>query len=178
MFEALCDAGYRTVERSVMDAYFDLAETVRDPDELCLCLLESTATELDRRLTPSEQADVLVEAATRLPPVKSAEDSVSATLKTLETRGLLSTYTRSPSSVDLDEGTRSVVVRVSEYALSPRDGRLPVLPLVFGVYRHRPEWPLSSLRVVEVDDGWEMTLVQSRDQEPTSLVSVPIETEV
>ena len=173
VFETLCDDGYRTVETAVMDAYFELAETVRDHDRLCLCLLESMAAELDARLTPAEQAEVVGEAATRLPPVESADDSVPTALATLEGHGLLSTYQCGPPSVDPDAGTRTVVVRVSEYALSPRDGRLPVLPLALGVCRHRSEWPLSSVRVVDEGDCWTLTVVHS-DDEPTDLASAPI----
>ncbi|SDM91358.1 hypothetical protein SAMN04487949_2827 [Halogranum gelatinilyticum] len=177
VFEALCDAGHRAVETAVMDAYFELAETVRDPDELCLCLLESMAAELDSRLTPSEQADVLAEAATLLPAAESNDDAVSAALATLEGNGLLSAYRCGPPSVDLDSGTRTIVVRVSDYALSPRDGRLPVLPLVLGVYRRESAWPLSSVRVID-DDDWQLTLVHSRDGGPSDLTSVPIESAV
>lgn len=175
VFETLCDAGYRAVETAVMDAYFELAETVQDPHELCLCLVESMAAELDQQLTLPEQVELLAEAATRLPPVESADCSVASTLETLERRGLFASYTQSPSTVDLDAGTRSVVVRVSEYALTPRHGRLAVLPVVLELYRRRPAWPLSSLRVSTVDDQqnrnrWELTLVQSRDCDPTEFV--------
>ncbi|KTG10884.1 hypothetical protein AUR64_06790 [Haloprofundus marisrubri] len=175
VFETLCESGHRAVETAVMHVYFDLAESVRHPDELCLCLLESIAAELTHRLTPAEQASVLAETVTRLPPIEAADDPVSATLETLAARGFLSTYSQSPSSVDLDAGRRSVVVRVSEYALSPRADHLPVLPFVVELSRHRPEWPLSSLRVVDTDDGWTLVLVQSRDDAPTGLASVPIE---
>ncbi|SFR65279.1 DUF7551 domain-containing protein [Halogeometricum limi] len=177
VFETLCDSGHRDVETAVMDVYFELAETVDDPDTLCLCLLESMAVELDQRLTPVEQAALFTEAATRLSPTESVGDPVSTALATLEERGLLSGYSCSPSLVDLDDGTRAVDVRLTNYALSPRNGRLPVFPLVLGVYRHESEWPLSSLRAVAVADGWELTLVHSRDSDPTDLASVPIEPE-
>lgn len=175
VFETLCESGYRDVETAVMDVYFELAESVHDPDEFCLCLVESLAAELTRRLTPSEQATVIADAATRLPSVDDAEDSVSATVERLRANGLLSAYTESASSVDPVDGTRTVVLRLSEYALSPRAGRLPVLPLVLGIHRHGPDWPLSSLRVVDDGECWEVTLVQSRDDGPTELVSVAIE---
>jgi hypothetical protein len=178
VFETLSDDGYDGVESAVMDAYFDLAETIPDPDDLCLCLLESMALELDDRLSPAEQAEVLAGAATRLPPTEAATRPVSATLSSLEERGLLGGYTRSPWSVELDDGTRSTVVRLSEYALVPRDGRLPVLPIVLEVYRQQPDWLPSSTRVVDVDDGWRLTLVLARDIEPSGLASAPIEPEV
>ncbi|WP_419181072.1 DUF7551 domain-containing protein [Haloarcula halobia] len=43
VFESLYQFGYRDVETAVMGVYLDLAESVGDPDELCLCLLESRA---------------------------------------------------------------------------------------------------------------------------------------
>jgi hypothetical protein len=177
VFETLSEKGYDALETGVMDAYFDLAETIADPDDLCLCLLESMARELDRRLAPTEQADVLAAAATRLAPTEAADRPVSATLSVLEDRGLLGGYTRSPWSVDLEEGTRWVVVRLSEYALAPRVGRLPVLPIVLELYRHQPDWSPSALRVADAEGGWRLTLVMARETDPSELVSVPIEPE-
>jgi hypothetical protein len=135
------------------------------------------ATELDEQLPPARQADVLAGAATRLPPLDGADRPVSATLSGLQARGLLGSYTRSPWSVDLDDGTRSVVVRFSEYALSSRHGRLPVLPIVLELRRHRPDWPPSSVEAVDVGDEWRLTLVQARETEPSGLVSAPITSE-
>jgi hypothetical protein len=178
VFETLSADGYDAVETAVVDAYFDLAETVPDPDDLCLCLLESMATELHERLRPAEQADLLASAATRLPPREATDSPVSTTLSLLEDRGLLGGYTRSPRSIRLAEGTRSVVVRLSEYALAPRDGRLPVLPIVLEVYRRRPDRRPSSLRVVDADDGWRITIVTATDVEPSGLASAPIDPEV
>ena len=176
VFETLSEDGYDAVETAVMDEYVALAETVADPDDLCLCLLESVATELDRRLSPAEQADVLADAAARLTSLESAGNPVSATLDRLEESGLLESYTRSPWSTDLDEGTRSAVVRLSEYALSPRYGRLPVLPVVLDLHRRQPDWQPSSLRVVGADDGWRVRIVvaRERESEPEGLASAPI----
>ncbi|KKF39105.1 hypothetical protein FK85_31240, partial [Halorubrum saccharovorum] len=77
LFEALSAGGHDDAESAVMDAYFDLAERVSDPDDLCLCLLEAMAETLHRRLTPDEQASVLSAAAAGVSPV-SADTSVSA----------------------------------------------------------------------------------------------------
>lgn len=177
VFETLSEREYEAVESAIMDAYFDLAERLSDPDDLCLCLLESMARELDQQLRPVEQAEVLCEAATRLPAIESADQPVSATLARLEERGLLGSYTQSPWSVDLDGGTRSVVVRLSEYALSPQHDRLPVLPIVLELHRHQPDWLPSSLDVVDIEDGWRLTLVQARETEPSGLASAPIQSE-
>jgi len=177
VFETLSTTNHDHVERAIMDAYFELAETIADPDELCLYLLESMATELDDRLDASEQVTVLEDAATRLEPAQVSETPLTATLTFLEDRGLVDSYTRSPWSIDLDGGARSIVVQLSEYALSPRDGRLPVLPLVLDLYRRQPTECPTSLRVVERENGWRITFVLAETAEPTGVASVPIDSE-
>jgi hypothetical protein len=177
VFETLVDAGYESVETAVMDAYFDHAETVADPDDLCLRLLESMASVLQTELPPAEQADVLARAATRLPRAEADDDPVATTFTRLQQLGLVESYARSPWSVDLDDGTRSVVVRLDEYALSPRDGRLPVLPVVLDLYRRRSEWPPSALAVTDIGDGWRITLEFAREPDPDGLVNASIESE-
>ncbi|ADQ68637.1 hypothetical protein C499_13435 [Halogeometricum borinquense DSM 11551] len=174
VFETLCDDGYRSVETAVMDEYLELAETVSDPDDLCLCLLESMAIELDTQLTQTEQANVLSRAAARLPSPEPADDPVAATFARLQRLGLLGAYTQSPWSIDFDEGVRSVVVEVSEYALSARDGRLPVLPVVLDLSRRQLDWSLSALRIAEVETGWQVTLVLERDANVEYSANVPI----
>jgi hypothetical protein len=197
VFEALSGAGYDVVEREIMNDYVDLAETVADPDDLCLCLLESVATELDTRLAPSEQVDVLADAATRLTPIESDERPLSAALGSLERCGLVGEYRQSPWSADLDAETRSVVVRLSEYALSPRHGRLPLLPLVIGLFRRPSSFSPSShcpvdgfevsdfgpvargatLHAVDDEFGWRVTFALSNDRAPNGLASAPIHSE-
>lgn len=178
VFETLSDAGHDAVESAVMDAYFDLAETVGDPDDLCLRLLESVAAELGAHLDPAVQADVVADAAALLTPAEPTDEPVTATLADLRRLGLVGEYARSPASVDLAAGTRTVVVDMSGYALSPRNGRLPVLPLVLDVRRRRPDWQPSVLRVVDVDDGWRVEFVLARDGDPDGLATVPIRSEV
>ena len=178
VFETLSEGGYDAIERAVMDAYFELAETVDDPDELCLYLLESMSTELDDRLEASEQADVLTGAATRSGPLDTTEKPLDATLSHLQTRGLIGGVTRSPWSVDLDGGARLIVVQLSDYALSPREGRLPVLPLVVELYRRQPPQRPTALRVAERGDGWRCTFGLTKAARPTGLVSTPIDSEV
>jgi hypothetical protein len=175
VFEALSEQGYEALETAVMDAYFEFAETVADPDDLCLCLLESMATELATHLGPAEQADVLSGAVARLAPLAPVEHPVTATFTRLQQLGVLGNYTRAPWSIALDDGTRSVVVRLSEYALSPQRGRLPVLPVVLDLYRRDPDWPPSVARVVDDGDGWHITLVLAREADPEGLASVPIQ---
>jgi hypothetical protein len=178
IFETLSGREFDAVETAVMDSYFELAERVDDLDNLCLCLLESTAAELSTRLTPVEQADVLSEAATRLTANEPTTRPVSATFSLLQTRGLLGAYTQSASSVDLDEGVQSTVVQVSEYALSPQEGRLPTVPIVLDLYRRQPDWLPSSVRAADADDGWRLTFELAREPELTGLASAPIDSEV
>lgn len=179
VFETLSDEGYDTVEAAVMDTYFEFAETVPDPDYLCLCLLESMAAELDTRLNPAEQRDILSGAACRLtPPAPPAdEDPVEATLTRLQGLGVLGDYTRSPWSVELNDGTWSIEICLSEYALAPHDGRLPTLPIVVELYRRRLYWPSTTVRVADIDDGWRIRLVLARDTGPAGIASAPINSE-
>ncbi|AXG10868.1 DUF7551 domain-containing protein [Haloplanus rubicundus] len=174
VFETLSDAGHDATERAITSDYDAVADALADPDGLCLYLLERMATTLDRRLTPTAQARVLTDAATRLAPVDPVEDPLSDTLGSLQRRGLLGAYRQSPWAADLDAGTRSVDVHLSEYALFPRRGRLPVLPLVVGLYRRHPDRPPSSLRAVDDGDGWRLTLALDADAEPNGLISAPI----
>jgi hypothetical protein len=174
VFEALSDDGHDAAERAVKDAYADLVETVADPDDLCLCLLESMATALDARLSTAEQAAGLADAAARLAPVDPDDDPLSATLCSLQECGLIGYYRQAPWSADLDADTRTVDVRLSDYALTPRHGRLPVLPIVIGLYRRQLDPPLSSLRVADMEGGWRITLALSNEAEPNGLASALI----
>ncbi|MFC5369167.1 DUF7551 domain-containing protein [Salinirubrum litoreum] len=178
VFETLSSAGYDAVERAVMDAYFELAETVDDPDELCLCLLESMASELRGSLSPGEQAEVLTDAAARLDSPRDDDDPLDATLTALEQRGLIESFTRSPYSVDRDGEERSAVVQISGYVLSPRDGRLPVLPLTLELCRHHAERSSRSVQVTAVDGGWQLTFALADTEDQNGLVSAPIDGEV
>jgi hypothetical protein len=176
VFETLCESGYGAVETAVMDAYFELAESIEDTDELCLCLLESVASELDAHLSPAEQAAVLSDAASRLDSGGTAYGPrIDATFAHLRAAGVVESVSRSPWSVDLRQGTRSVVVRLREYALSPRDGQLPTLPLVVELYRGGGDWSPASVEVTDSEDGdWRVRLVLAREPDPGDLASAPI----
>lgn len=177
VFESLSAAGYDVVERTVMDVYFDLAETVTDPDDLCLRLLESIATELDAALTPAEQADVLDAAVERLPSPDATVSPVAATLDHLEALGMLGLATgeRSTCTDEAADG-RSVTIRLTDYALSAHHGRLSVLPVVLEYYR-RQHQPPTTVRVVALDDGWRLTLGFASETEPDGLATASIQTE-
>ncbi|GAB3689077.1 hypothetical protein GCM10028857_24010 [Salinarchaeum chitinilyticum] len=172
-FEALSAAGHDAVESAVMDAYVELAEAVEDPDELCCCLLECMAAEIDRELSPRQQAAVVADAADRLPAPQPTDRPLSATLEDLQARGLLAGHARSRWSADPD-GARSVVALVDGYVLSPRDGRLPVLPVVVELLRRQPDWQPATLDVVALDVGWKLRLTLADETPPRGLASAPI----
>lgn len=178
VFETLSDHGHGAVESAIMDSYVDLAERLSKPDGLCLCLLERMAVELDQRLSPDEQATVLRDAAGRLPQVDPSDRPVSAALTLLEAHGLLGGYERSSGADELDGDTRSVVVQLSRYALAPQHDRLPILPLVLELYRHQPDCTPSSIDVVAVEEGWQLTIDQTDETASSGLVSPPIRSEV
>jgi len=178
VFETLSESGYDSVEGAVMDAYFELAETVGDPGELCLCLLESMASELDERLSPADQAELLADAATRLESPSEDGDSLERSLTALQQRGVIESYTRSPYSVDLDGGAGAVVVKISGYALSAQDDRLPVLPLTLELCRHHAGQSPESVQVTAVDGDWQLTFVLANTGDRNGLVNAPIGDEV
>ncbi len=177
VFETLSEAGYDAIETAVMDAYFELAETICDPDELCLCLLESVASELEERLSPDDQAEVLIDAAARLDPRDDDSDPLETTLSALGRRGVIESYTLSPGSVDLDGGAGSVVVQITGYALSARDRRLPVLPLTLELCRHYSDRLPRSIQVTAVDRGWQLRFVRGDTVGQNGLVTAPIDGE-
>jgi len=153
VFEALSAAGHDDAEEAVMDAYFDHAETLSNPDDLCLRLLEATGTELDARLDPSEVADVLRRAAASL----DGDGSGDGAFERLRRVGLLEGYALHGRTVEL-----------SGYALAPREGRLPVLPVAVALFERGT--PPAALRAATTDDGWRLT----PDDGATGLASAPI----
>ncbi|ACV11749.1 conserved hypothetical protein [Halorhabdus utahensis DSM 12940] len=177
VFEALSDCGHDAVESAVMDAYFELAERVGDLDDLCVCLLESMAGEIDRGLSADEQATVIDTAVSRLPGPASTDHPVEATLASLESRELLKEFTWSPATEGHDPRAVDVVVGLSGYALSPRDGRLPVLPVVVELVRHEPSKRVASLRVADLEDGWRIRLRLARSATSDELVTAHIRSE-
>ncbi|WP_144923966.1 DUF7551 domain-containing protein [Halorubrum salsamenti] len=169
VFEALSAGGHADAESAVMDAYFDLAERVSDPDDLCLCLLEAMAEALHRRLTPDEQAAVLAAAAAGLPPV-SADDPVSGAFERLAGAGVVDGYARDPDST-----AESATVLVTDCALTARDGRFPTLPLVLELYRRtEPDRRHDAVRIASVDEGWQVSLSVGSDGEPVGIASAAI----
>jgi len=203
VFEALSANGHDDAESAVMDAYFELAERVRDPDDLCLCLLEAMADALHRRLTPREQASVLSAAAAGLPslsdadpvsaddpvsgadPVSadnsvsgadpvSADDPVSAAFDRLAGVDVVDGYVRE-SDPEADTAAERATVLVSDYALTPRDGRFPTLPLVLELYRRtEPDSRHDAVRIASDEEGWRISLVAGSGDGPVGLASAAI----
>jgi hypothetical protein len=158
VFESLSESGFGTVETAAMDRYFDLAETLTDPDDLCLRLLEGMAAELDARLDPAERAAVVRRAAAGLDRRPSASPVASA-FEGLRSVGLLGEY-------DLSGPT----VSFSEYALAARNGRLPVLPIAVSLRRRGGARAPSPRRVERTGEGWRLTLGAGS----AGAVSVPV----
>jgi hypothetical protein len=175
VFEALSEGAYEAVETAVMDRYVELAESVEDPDQLCLCLLGTLATALDDRLPPTEQAAVLSAAADHLPSAPHSDRPVTAALTVLERRGLLGEFECAPAGMDREARSRSVVVTLGEYALAPQSGRLPVLPVAVELYRQRVQWAPAALRVAEATEGWQLTVELGTAADPASLSTAPIQ---
>ncbi|MXR51877.1 hypothetical protein GRX03_09700 [Halovenus sp. WSH3] len=175
VFEALSKSGYRELEGAVMDCYFELAESVSDPDDLCLCLLESTAEELAQHLSPTKQAAILARAASELDTQAVADQPVAAACADLRTCGLVEDVSRSPWAVSAENRTRRIVVELSGYALSPRGERLPVLPVIVDCFGRGLDRAPTETQVEPTDDGWEVTFVFGEDGITDGLASAPIQ---
>ncbi|MFW6436619.1 MAG: DUF7551 domain-containing protein [Halococcoides sp.] len=169
LFESLADRGHTGVEQAVLDAYLTLAETVTDPNECCLCLLERMASELADRLSATEQAALIADAARRVGSQRTARP-VRAALDVLEDRGVVRGVT---GVVGAQAVGRPVEIALQAYALAPTDGRLPVLPIAVEWSRHGPD-PPTAIRVVGAGTGWKLTIDHSKTAERTGLASVPI----
>ena len=173
-FESLSDCGHRAVERATMERYTELAEALPTPDGLCLCLLESMAVTLSERLDGAEQAAVLARAADRLGPHDDTEDPVSEAFAGLLECGVVGGFTPTRSTGASGAPPNAAGVRFSEYALSPRDGRLPVLPIVVDLFRRSPDRPPRRVRVEPVGEGWRIEVGFGERDDPKGLLNAPI----
>ncbi|UPW00107.1 hypothetical protein M0R88_16525 [Halorussus gelatinilyticus] len=176
VFEALSELGEEAVERAVLEAYLHSAESVTDPDELCLVLLSTAASELDARLAPDRQGEVLRVAADRLGArsertPRDGDDPVAATLSRFDGLSLVADYavvrnagdesapsdvsTASDESAASDDDGRSWTVTVEEWAFDSVDGRVPTLPFAVELLRRLPDERIavSDLRAAG-DAGW------------------------
>ena len=173
-FEALSDCGYREVERAVMDRYAAVAESLPTPDGLCLCLLESVAETLSDRLNGAEQATVLARAADRLQPRASNGGPVTAAFAGLQDCGVVGEFSPMTDHSVRQLSAQVAAVRFSGYVLSPRRGRLPVLPIVVDLFGRLPERPPRRVWIEPDDDGWWLGVAFVRDIDPEGLVNAPI----
>lgn len=171
VFETIAESSHGDLEDAIMDTYFAVAETIDDPDELCLRLLESTATELEARLEPTAQRDVLLAAAQRLPARPSAGDPLEATLARLEAVALLDAYAVDPT-VDLETGVRTWTVTLEEYALGRSTERAVTLPIALELFRRFPNRDLSVAAASARDSNWRIDVTTAPTDGPNGLVSV------
>ncbi|QLG50085.1 DUF7551 domain-containing protein [Natrinema halophilum] len=153
IFGTIAESSHDDVEGAIMDTSLECAETIDCPDEICLRLLESMATELDRRLSPEEQARVLVAAASRLSPLRAAENPLEATLAHLCSVAITKDYTLAPRSTALETDTRSWDVTLSGYAVARSGDRLATLSLVLELLRRHPDPALTISRAMRLDRG-------------------------
>ncbi|ATW88609.1 hypothetical protein halTADL_1856 [Halohasta litchfieldiae] len=177
VFETIADSPHTGVENAIMDRYLSLAETVDHPDECCLRLLEAVACELDSRLTPDQQADLLRAAATELPqpsPPDSGVDPLDAALSALQSVALLDEYT-----VDTREASCTATtwaVTVDDYLLVSEATRVVTLPLVVELFRRLSTVGLR-ISAVERRGGsplmWQFTLTATptASKGPLSIVT-------
>ncbi|WP_128478406.1 DUF7551 domain-containing protein [Halorussus pelagicus] len=185
VFEALSELDEKAVERAVLEAYLHSAESVTDPDELCLVLLSTAAVELDDRLEPDRQGEVLRVAADRLgarsdSAASGAADPVDAALSRLDGLSLVGDYAvdrnggRERTSLFEDgRAGRSWTVTVEEYAFDSVDGRVPTLPFAVELLRRLPgeRIAVSDLRATG-ESGW--TFVVSADAASSRAVSLAV----
>lgn len=178
VFETIANSTHTGVQSAIMDRYLDLAETVDSPDELCLQLIQSIATELDERLSADEQADLLRTAAAHLPAPTSpdpASDPLESALDALESVSLLRSYRIDQRSVSCGSTTWELWVR--GYQLDVGPDRLVTLPLVVELFRRLSTVALmitDAERTAGSTSSWRLTLTASPAQTngPLSVVEV------
>lgn len=175
VFEALSASGHEEIETAVMDSYFEFADRLSDPDELCLCLLESMAGELARALSPAKQAAVLARAASELETQSVGDQPIAAACADLRRHGVVEDVRRSPWSVSAKRETREIVVELSGYALSAREDRLPILPIIVDCFGRGLDRAPTATRVERIDDGWELTFVFGTAGVSDGLANAPIQ---
>ncbi|ELY96928.1 hypothetical protein C482_14809 [Natrialba chahannaoensis JCM 10990] len=180
VFETIADSSHQSIERAIMDTYFEIAETIESPDELCLRLLESMAVELECRLTPAEQATVLLAAAKRLPsPSPPASDEpLELALSRLQSTTLVSDYTLERRPDEWHVWRNSWTVTLDAYSLGQSETGVVTLPLVIELFRHRSSSDVSLSSATAVGDppsSWTFTLQTASGTAPSGLVSVSSE---
>jgi len=164
VFETLSGGGFRDAERAVMDTYLDAAETVTDPDDLCLLLLQSMGAVLDETLDAHEQEVVLNRAAGRLSPAPAGADALDDSLATVANAGLLADY-----SIDGPADARTV--SLDGYALS-RSRHVLTLPVAVELLRRRPGADLRFAPTSGDRPGFRVALADRARHDPRGLFRV------
>ncbi|MFD1643793.1 DUF7551 domain-containing protein [Halohasta litorea] len=170
VFETIADSSHANPQGAIMDRYLALAETIAHPDELCLRLIEAIATELDARLTPAEQADVLRAAADRLsvptPPSTTPTaraDPLDAALESLQSASMLGAYTVDCQSVRCASTRWELTLK--DYPLGS-DDHVVTLPLVVECFRRLSAVDLRIYgveRTATTPPSWRLTLTATAD---------------
>jgi hypothetical protein len=179
VFEAIAGSAHVDLQDAIMDTYLEAAEAVESPDELCLRLLESIATELDERLTSDEQASVLREAAANLPTDDSevlAPEPLAETLDSLASVGLVDDYRIERCSAS--SGTsRSWTVRIEGYSLDGTPGRVVTLPLVVHLFDRLATRAvtISGAERGDASASWRLSIETNTTGRVGGLVCVPTE---
>ncbi|MHC3437192.1 DUF7551 domain-containing protein [Natrialbaceae archaeon A-gly3] len=165
VFEAIAASPHDDLEDAVMDTYLEAAETIESPDELCVQLLESIATELDTRLSPAEQVDVLTDAAASLPvdsDSREGREPLEDVLEELQSVALLESGHVDRCSIDLDSGASSWSVRLEGYAFGEPTGQIVTLPIVVGLLARSSTRSLSITDARRVEAAqpatWQLTI--------------------
>ena len=179
VFEAIAGSAHVDLQDAIMDTYLEGAEAVESPDELCLRLLESIATELDERLTPDEQASVLREAAANLPTDDSevlAPEPLAETLDSLASVGLVDDYRIERCSAS-SGASRSWTVRIEGYSLDGTPGRVVTLPLVVHLFDRLATRAVtvSGAERVDASASWRLSIETNTTGRIGGLVCVPTE---
>jgi hypothetical protein len=174
VFEAIAASSHVGLENAVMETYLETAETIDHPDELCLRLLESIATELDDRLNPAEQATLLRTAASNLPTESVGaghvgEKPLAGVLGDLQTAGLLDSYRLQPQTGGPSDGV-SWRVRLVGYALGRQSRRVVTLPLVVALFDRLATGSVTVTDAELIDEQtWALTVATETTGPPCGL---------
>lgn len=178
VFEAIAASPHGDLENAVMDTYLEAAETIESPDELCVQLLESIATELDTRLSPAEQMDVLTDAAASLPvdsDSREGREPLEDVLEELQSVTLLEAGHVDRCSIDLDSGASSWSVRLEGYAFGDPTGRMVTLPIAVGLLARSSQPPsITDVERVETIPSatWQLTIDTTETDTPHGLACI------
>lgn len=179
VFEAIASSAHNGLEEAVMDTYLEVAETIERPDELCVRLLESIATELDERLTPAQQAQVLADAADSLPTDADRWDhpgSLEDVLCELQAAGLLESGRIDRWSIEPDSGSYSWSVQLEGYAFGVATEEIVTLPIVVALLARLSSRSLTITGVERTATSspptWRLTIAVAGANRPQGLLRV------